>query len=231
MSRTPIVIKISGSFIQPDKPDAIRNFSNVLIELWESGYRPAVVVGGGNTARDYINAARKLGGNESVLDLIGIEVTRLNAYLLILSLGSYAVPYPLESINDILKVKDDPLERIIVMGGLQPGQSTNAVSAILAEVIGAKNIINVTKVDGIYDKDPLLNKDAKLIKKITTLQLRELLKQHSSEAGKYELFDPLSLSIIERSKLIVKVISGKDPENIKKAFTEEVGSVILPSDF
>ncbi|MEM0047159.1 MAG: UMP kinase [Fervidicoccaceae archaeon] len=227
--RTPIVIKISGSFIQPDMPEMVKQYAGLLREIWESGYRPMVVVGGGRIARLYIESARSLGASESMLDLLGIDVTRLNAHLLITSLADIALPYPPRNIDEILNAKQDPLERIMVAGGLQPGQSTNAVSAVVAELVGAKKIINATKVDGVYDRDPNIDKNAKLIRKITTMQMREILEKQSALAGKYELLDPPSLTIIERSKIIVHVISGSDPQNVLKVLRgEELGSVILP---
>ncbi|MEM0114316.1 MAG: UMP kinase [Fervidicoccaceae archaeon] len=227
--RTPIVIKISGSFIQPDMPEMVKQYAELLREIWESGYRPMVVVGGGRIARLYIESARSLGASESMLDLLGIDVTRLNAHLLITSLADIALPYPPRNIDEILNAKQDPLERIMVAGGLQPGQSTNAVSAVVAELVGAKKIINATKVDGVYDRDPNIDKNAKLIRKITTMQMREILEKQSALAGKYELLDPPSLTIIERSKIIVHVISGSDPQNVLKVLRgEELGSVILP---
>jgi uridylate kinase len=229
MKRIPIVIKISGSFIQPDKPEIVKKYADTLLKLYTQGYRPMVVVGGGRVAREYIGAARTLGASESMLDLLGIKVTRLNAQLLITALGESALPNPPKTIDDILEAKNDPVERIAVMGGLQPGQSTNAVSAVAAELFGAKKIVNATKVDGVYDKDPRVYKDARLLKKITVFQLRELLAQQSAKAGKYELLDPPSLTIIERSGITLHVVNGKDPQNIIRVLRgEDIGSTVLP---
>jgi uridylate kinase len=229
LKKTPVVIKISGSFIQPDRAEMVKKYAELLRELWNDSYRPMVIVGGGRIARLYIESARSLGASESMLDLLGIDVTRLNAHLLITSLSDIALPYPPRSIDEILDAKQDPLERIMVAGGLQPGQSTNAVSAVVAELVGAKKIINATKVDGVYDRDPSTDKSAKLLKKITTLQLREILEKQSALAGKYELLDPPSITIIERSKIVVHIINGEDPRNVLKVLKgEEIGSTIIP---
>lgn len=227
--RVPIVLKISGSFIQPDKPEFVKRYAELVIKLLDEGYRPFVVVGGGNIARLYIEGARSLGASESMLDLLGIEVTRLNAHLLITALGENSLPYPPRNIDEILNAKQDPQERIMVMGGLQPGQSTNAVSAVVAELVGAKKIINATKVDGVYDRDPRTDKYAKLLKKITAFQLREILESQSAMAGKYELLDPPSLTIIERSKITIHIVNGNDPENVYRVLKgEDIGSTIIP---
>lgn len=226
----PIVIKISGSFIQPDKPDYVKKYAENLLKIrLELGYRPFVIVGGGQIARMYIDAARQLGASESMLDLLGIDVTRLNAHLLITALGNHALAYPPATVDELLIAKQDPLERIVVMGGLQPGQSTNAVSAVVAEIVGAKLIINATKVDGVYDTDPVRNKNAKLLKRIRVNDLRRILQSQSSEAGRYELLDQPSLTIIQRSRIRLHVINGHDPNNIIRVLQgEDLGSIVEP---
>ncbi len=226
---TPIVIKISGSFIQPDNPELIKSYAKAIIDVYSTGYRPIVIVGGGKVARNYITAGRNLGINEALLDLIGIQVTRLNARLLIHALEGRAMTTIPETVSDLLKAYEDPSERIIVMGGLQPGQSTNAVSAIAAEVSGSFLIINATKVDGVYDKDPKLYKDAKLFREISVEELKKILTDKSAMAGRYELFDPPSLTIISRSRIKVRVVNGANPENIVRAAKgESIGTLITP---
>lgn len=228
-ARETIVVKISGNFIQPENPMLIRRFAEALSTIGEMGYRPIVVVGGGRIARLYIEAGRRIGANEALLDLIGIQVTRLNARLLINALGGKALNMVPKTVVDLLRAYEDPKERIIVMGGLQPGQSTNAVSAIAAEVSGARLIINATRVDGVYTKDPEKHSDAKLIKKITVNELRYLLESQSAMAGKYELFDPPSLTIIYRSGITVRVVNGSEPYNIVRVLQgEDLGTIILP---
>ena len=228
--RVPVVIKISGSFMQPDKPEYVKGYAEVLLKLYEEeNYRPFVVVGGGRIARMYIDAARKLGASESMLDLLGIDVTRLNAHLLITALGDKALSYPPSTVDELLIAKQDPLERIVVMGGLQPGQSTNAVSAVVAEIVGAKLIINATKVEGVFDSDPSKNKHAKLIKKLSVDDLGRILRAQSSQAGRYELLDQPSLTIIQRSRITLRVINGHDPMNIIRVLKgEDIGTIVTP---
>jgi uridylate kinase len=219
LQRKPIVIKISGNYVQPDNPALIKSYADMLRDLWiNKGIRPFVVVGGGKVARQYIDAARLNGANESFLDMLGIMVTRLNATLLATSIGSNAVlPVP-SSIEDIIKLSNDPSERIVVMGGLQPGQSTNAVSAIVAEITGSNIIINASKIDGVYDKDPEKYPDAKLLREVRL-----------SYAGRYELLDQISLTIAERSKIKIIIVRGDDPSNVEKALNKGFyGSIIYP---
>lgn len=225
-----MVIKISGTYMQPDNPALIKRYSRVLASLWENyNVRPFVIVGGGGVARIYIEAARRNGANEAILDLIGIMVTRLNAMVLASALGDKAIlPIP-SSVDEIVRLTNDPSERIVVMGGLQPGQSTNAVSAIVAELVGSKLIINASKIDGVYDKDPEVYHDARLIRELKLSEVKELLKGQLSYAGRYELLDQISLTIAERSKIKIVFVKGDDPDNIIKALDMSLyGSVIVP---
>lgn len=230
LKRRPVVIKISGNYIQPDNPTLIRKYADAMISLWRhNDIRPFVIVGGGKIARQYIEAARMSNVNEAILDIIGIMVTRLNATLLASTIGDLAIlPVP-SNIEEVIKLTNDPAERIVVMGGLQPGQSTNAVSAIIAELVNSKIIINASKIDGVYDKDPELFADAKLLKETKLSVVKELLKKQLSYAGRYELLDQTSLTIAERSKIKIVIVKGDNPDNILRALdTDFYGSVILP---
>ena len=92
-----IVITIGGSIIIKDHDyKKFRDYSEVLSDLTKE-HDIFVVVGGGKTARDYIGMARGLGVSEAMCDDVGIEVTRLNAKLLILALRDYAFPEVLPS--------------------------------------------------------------------------------------------------------------------------------------
>jgi len=103
--------------------------------------------------------------------------------------------------------------KIIVSGGLHPGQSTNATSALIAEKTGASEFINATDVNGIYDSDPRKNNNAQLFEKIEVNKLLNMLLKESSMAGEYDLLDIVALKVIERSKIKTKVILS-DPTNI-----------------
>jgi uridylate kinase len=161
-----------------------------------------------------IEASRKLGANEALCDQIGILVTRLNARLLITSMGDDAYPKVPETIEDLRHYFESG--KVIVMGGLQPGHSTNAVTALAAESIGASVLVNVTNVDGVYTADPKKDPKAKKFDEISTDKLLSLISGEEVSAGSYELLDPVSVRIIERSHIPTWIVSGEDPENILK---------------
>jgi uridylate kinase len=214
-----IVIKLSGSiFSISDNHDQENNnyynifkqYSDILINLTPNA-QLIVITGGGSIARLYINFARKLGLDEASLDLLGIAISRVNARLLMASLGHYAYPEVPRSLDDVGKFVES--NKIIVSGGLHPGQSTNATSALIAEKTRASEFINATDVNGIYDSDPRKNKNAKLFEKIELGKLLNILLKESSMAGEYDLLDIVALKVIERSKIRTKVILST-PKNI-----------------
>jgi len=179
--------------------------------------QPVVVAGGGKFARYYISTARSFGSDEASLDILGIEVSRLNARLLILALGDHAYPSVPEDLEQVSKAVTT--DRIVVTGGLHPGQSTNATAALIAEKVKASKFLNATDVDGIYDSDPNKNKDAKLFNEITVKKCIDLLGSEDSAAGAYDLMDIVALKVIERSKIPTVVVKS-DPAVIENAISE-----------
>jgi uridylate kinase len=106
--RNRVVIKLSGSVFHNDNNrnqiEVLKKYSSMLIDI-SNTVQPVVVTGGGQIARFYINTARKLGLDESSLDLMGIDVSRLNAKLLISSLKACYpnVPKSLEDISNFME--------------------------------------------------------------------------------------------------------------------------------
>ena len=219
LQKKRVVIKLSGSIFslsnnnEQDNHEyynTFKQYSDVLTNL-TNDVQPIVITGGGSIARLYINFARKLGQDEATLDLLGIAISRINAKLLIASLGSYAYPEVPQSLDDVGRFVES--NKIIVSGGLHPGQSTNATSALIAEKTGASEFINATDVNGIYDSDPRKNNNAQLFEKIEVNKLLKMLLKESSMAGEYDLLDIVALKVIERSKIKTKVILS-NPTNI-----------------
>jgi uridylate kinase len=225
--RERVVVKLSGSiFSEYTHNNSIKEYAEMFSEISKK-VQPIVVAGGGKIARLYINLARSLGSDESTLDIMGIEVSRLNAKLLIAALDGLAylqVPTDLENVAMAAQSG-----KIVVAGGLHPGQSTNAASALIAEKIKASKFLNATDVDGIYDTDPNTNKHAKLLKEVTIQQCLKILQRGSSMAGTYELMDIVALKVIERSNIATRILRS-NVSNIKNAINDRhwIGSEIVP---
>jgi len=163
-------------------------------------------------ARNYVNLARSLGSDESSLDIMGIEISRLNAMLLSAALGDSVYPVIPTNLEEMTIACESG--KIIVSGGLHPGQSTNATSALICEKIKADRFLNATDVNGIYDSDPNKNPKAKMFREITIKKCMGLLNNESTQAGSYDLMDIVALKVIERSKIPTRVIKS-DPKVIR----------------
>lgn len=225
-----VVISIGGSILAPDlDSDRVAAHAAVLESLAEEGFELGVVVGGGVVARDYITAARDLDANEVQLDQLGIDVTRINARLLISALGSGAKPAPstdYDAAGDALRRGD-----ISVMGGITPGQTTDAVAAAFAEYVGADLLVYATSTDGVYDADPKTDPEAIKYTTMSPSDLVDLIVPMSRDAGASAPVDILAAKLIERSGMRTIVLNGSEPSNIESAVLhgEHTGTDIIPT--
>lgn len=221
-----VVLKLGGFAFDSGPPGSKIGAYAKVIKSFSSRNQIVVVTGGGPIARAYIAAARELGASEFVCDEIGIHVSRLNAKLLVAALGDSAFPEVPEHFEDLTKCVGSGL--IVVMGGLQPRQSTNAVAALAAEAMRA-DLVNATDVDGVYTADPHKDPNAMKLDEVTPEDLMRILAGQGVKAGEYALMDPVAIQIIRRSKIPVTIIDGRDPSNIEKALRgKRVGTRIVP---
>ena len=220
-----IVFALGGSVVVPDKLDEkyVKDFAKFALELAKK-HTLAIVVGGGKTARRAIEKCRKEGKDEAACDYAGIDASRYNASVVSQSMG--IEPLIPETIKEAKKVLET--EGIVIMGGTEPGHSTDAVAAILGEYLGADLYIKASNIDGVYDKDPKKYKDAKKLDKISIEALMNMVHSLSQEAGNYRLFDALAVKMLRRSKIKTLVLEGHDLSNMKAAISGKkfVGTVI-----
>ena len=225
-----VVVCIGGSVLAPElDPRRVEGHAEVIEGLAAEGCSVGTVVGGGGVARDYIRAARDLGANEVQLDQIGIDVTRINARLLIAALGTNADPkvaHDYEDAGDAIR-RDD----VSVMGGVMPGQTTDAVAAALAEYVGADLLVYATSVDGVYSADPDTDTDAEKYDRLTPADLVDVIAPMSRGAGASAPVDLLAAKLIERSGMRTIVLDGTDPERIGAAVRrgDHGGTDVVPA--
>ncbi|AEG17365.1 UMP kinase [Methanobacterium paludis] len=223
-----IVVTIGGSIIiKNHNYKRFKDYADVLNDM-KNEHELFVVVGGGKTARDYIRIARDLSVSEAMCDDIGIDVTRLNARLLIMAMGEDAYPVVPQNFREALEFSASG--KIIVMGGTEPAHSTDAVGSILAEFVNADLIINATSVDGLYNKDPNKYDDAKMFEEVKPTEMMDLMSSKDIKAGTYEFFDMTAIQIIKRSSIKTVIVNGNDAHNIQKAVNEKIGTLIVPED-
>ncbi|MEF8880066.1 MAG: UMP kinase [Candidatus Thermoplasmatota archaeon] len=210
-----IVIALGGSVVlSEDLPSTFFKDLKNLIEKSSEKHQIYIVVGGGKTARKYIKIGRKLNFDEAKLDEIGIEATRLNAKFLsrILVFSNQHIP---KSVDEALNLQD----KVVVMGGTQPGHSTDLVAAEIAEKTDASKLVIATNVDGIYDRDPAQFADAKLHREISIDKLIETYGTKWEAAGKNTVIDGPALAVIKKSKIPTAVLNGKNLEELRKAIS------------
>ena len=219
-----IVIKLSGQIFGMDNVKILKDYARFLVKI-SKVCQPVIVAGGGHIARRYINYARSSGADESSLDELGIDISRLNAKLLIYALKHRAYPHPPTTLQEIRNAVDSGA--IVVTGGLHPGHSTNGTAALIAEKIKASVFLNATDVAGVYDLDPNKYKGAKMYRRIELKKLRNMLVHKESIAGGYDLMDILTLKIIERSKIKTRILKA-DIKTLEKAIKGgSVGTEII----
>lgn len=221
-----IVAAIGGSILLQDyNAERFKEYAKLLKEQSEE-HEIFVVVGGGKPAREYIGVVRDLGAGEAKCDDIGIEVTRVNAKLMLLALGDAAYQKVPHNFQEALEYS--ATGKIIVMGGTEPAHSTDAVSAILAEYVQADLLVNLTAVDGLYTKDPKKFDDAELIEEITASDMMDIIGGNEVKAGTYEFIDTTAIQMIKRSNLETVIANGNEPQNLIRAIKgEKIGTRVI----
>ncbi|MEM0030883.1 MAG: UMP kinase [Desulfurococcaceae archaeon] len=219
-----ITLKITGKAF--DDPSLVKNYIDVFAELLEK-YKLLVVTGGGQSARRYIEIAEKIGIESNYwLDLIGIWASRINGLMLISALSNYAYPSTPSSIEEALVALKH--SKLVVMGGLIPGQSTASVLLQMAEAIGTRRVFYYSAIGKVYSKDPNKYPDAAPFSIITASELKSILEQRILP-GEYALIDTKALDIAIRSKIEIQILNYKEPGQIFKAIRgENPGTIIIP---
>lgn len=205
------VFAVGGSVVRENLKD-MESFAEAL----ESGEQVAVVTGAGELNK-YQSA---VSGNNGEKDLIGIKATRLHAQTLLTEMNnSYPeIPETPEEVKSAVASGKN-----LVMGGLVPGYSTDAVAATVAELLDADLYI-ATTVDGIYDSDPEENPEAEKFEEISIEELLEITGG-SNEPGVYSVIDEFAVRIIERSEIETKIFRA-DLENIERPEKAESTEIV-----
>ncbi|MEW5748386.1 MAG: UMP kinase [Candidatus Thermoplasmatota archaeon] len=222
-----VVLSLGGSVLVKDEdPSAyLEELAKMLVEV-SSATKVYVVTGGGRIARFYIRAGRALGATEQYLDLMGIDATRLNARLVIAALKGLACPEPPKDYDEA--VRAGASHQIVVMGGVTPGVTTDAVSARLAERVRATRLVNATSVDGAYTADPKKDVCAKRIPRMSHEELVRLVSGTAKGAGPTTVFDPVGAEVLARTRIPLVIVDGRSMKNLGLALEgrECVGTVV-----
>ncbi len=228
-----VLLKISGEVLGGGKDgldyEAVKMVSEQIAEGYRMGADIGVVIGGGNIIRG--TAAEKYGVQRVTADYMGMLSTVINSLALQSVLeDAFQIPTRVLSAISVHRVAEDFIRRrairhlekkriVIFAGGTgNPFFSTDTAAALRAVEIEAEIMIKATKVDGVYDKDPMKHKDAV---KFDELSYMDVLK------GQLKVIDASAVSLCMENKLPVVVMDIFHQGNIKEAISgNTVGTVI-----
>jgi len=211
-----VVLSIGGSAVVPGGKPNIKLLKELASMIMASKNDFGIVVGGGPPSRTYAEAARELGASEFDADEIAIMSTLQNAKLMAAALGACA---PSEPIRDFRMAREYAKRyKAVVMGGTIPGITTDTDCVLLAEAIGARRLVNVSNVAGIYDSDPGKNPKARKFDSLSYDGLMALaMTSDKRMAGTNFVFDLLACKLIARSKIESHFVGWKSMDDVKAA--------------
>jgi len=208
-----LVVRIGGSVVaSPVNTELIGKYVDLLKTLKTQKYELVVVVGGGALARDFIKIAKDLELEEKAQDELAISVSKLFAQLFLKKLGDAGcetVPSTVEDASECLAKG-----KVVVMGGLEPGITTDTVAALVAERVDADLLVKATDQNGVYDKDPRKHPDAVKLDRLSFDDLSKVFDESKHKAGIHQVIDPEAAKILRRCRIKVVVVSGFVPENV-----------------
>lgn len=229
-----ILIKLSGEALSGEKgygidPDVVAEMAEQLKEILSCKVEIGVVVGGGNIFR--ARTGTKHGGIErTTADYMGMLASVLNALALQDALEKVGVQTRVLSAIAMHEVAEPYIRRravrhlekgrivIFAAGTGNPYFTTDTAAALRAAEIGAQAIIKATNVAGVYDRDPKLHADAKLLTKLTYM---DALKMG------LKVMDATAISLSMENHIPLLVLNMQVPGNLMKAVMgEAVGSTI-----
>ena len=221
-----LVVRLGGSVVaSPVNTDLMAKYADLIRKVKAEGHEVAVVLGGGALAREFIGIAKNLGLEMSAQDEVAISCSRLFAQLFLAKLGSAGCSRVAVTLDEAAACLAEG--KVVVMGGLKPGITTDTVAALVAERIGAKLLVKGTDQDGVYDKDPRKHKNAIKLDHLFLEDLCKVLQENEHKAGIHQIIDPKAIEVLKRNRLKLVVVNGYNPENILLAIHgENVGTTI-----
>ncbi|HZY69609.1 MAG TPA: UMP kinase [Thermoplasmata archaeon] len=215
--RRHVVVSIGGSVLFTGEHDARYHRSLAeLIPKWAREFDLVLTTGGGRTAREYIAVGRALGLSEHHLDLLGIDVTRLHARLLASRVGAPApTSIPTTVAAAVRAARRTP---IVLLGGTEPGHTTDAVAALIAARLRALRVVNATRVPGLFDRDPRSDPTARRIDAIGWEAFLERVRAATlGRPGEEYVFDRLGAETLAEAGIPLYIVDGRDLPNLGEA--------------
>jgi len=228
-----VLLKLSGEVLMGKSSygidhDAVSNIAGEIKDVVELGIQLGVVVGGGNIFRGF--EADQRGIDRTSADYMGMLSTVINSLALQSALEQLDLVTRVQSAIEMNRVAEPFIQRravrhlekgrvVIFAGGTgNPYFTTDTAATLRAIEIKADVIIKATKVDGIYDKDPVKYKDAKMFKNIT---YHDVLTKH------LKVMDATAISLCRENNLPIIVFNLQKAGNIKRVICgRPIGTIV-----
>ena len=229
-----VVLKLSGeAFADADTnygidPVTVQRVAEQIAEVHGEGYELAVVVGGGNIFRGLSSAAA--GMDRANADYMGMLATVINALALRDAMERAGAPCRVQTAISIQQVAEPYIRlrairhlekgRVVVFAGGtgNPFFTTDTTAALRAAEIGADVVLKATKVDGVYDSDPVEVPAAELIEDVTYMEVI---------AQRLQVMDTTAITMCMDNDLPIRVFNLRTPGNIARAVRgEQVGTLV-----
>ncbi len=227
-----ILLKLSGEALAGDRgygfdPATLDAVAQAVVKAARTGVQIGIVIGGGNIFRGQDSS---VASDRVSADQMGMLATLINALAIrdtlkrqgaeCIVLGSFAVPTVVDAFSAEKAREHLEQGRVVVFGGGTgcPYFTTDTAAALRALEIGADALVKATKVNGIYDKDPVLHPDAVFYPEIDYDQVLRM---------RLKVMDLTATSLCRDNGLVVRIINIKTPGNLERMLAgEKVGSVV-----
>ena len=228
-----ILLKLSGEALMGSEPYGIdagvlREIAEQIAEVHKMGTQIALVIGGGNIFRGV--SAASGGMDRSTADYMGMIATVMNALAMQDALEKFGIPTRVQSAIDMKEVAEPYIRRkairhlekgrivIFAAGTGLPFFTTDTTAALRASEIGAQVLMKATKVDGVYESDPVKNPHALLYERIS---FSEVLNRN------LKVMDATAISLAREERMRIVVFNLNIRGNIRKAVLgKPVGTVV-----
>jgi uridylate kinase len=228
-----ILLKLSGEALAGPEgfgidPDRAEDIAHRIQDVRDLGVDVAIVIGAGNLWRGKSGLDR--GMDRATADYMGMLGTMMNALALMDAMERHGMVTRVQTAIEMRAVAEPYIRRrairhlekgrVVILGGGtgNPFFSTDTAAALRAVEIEADVLIKATKVDGVYDKDPITNPDAI---RFETLTYMETINR------RLEVMDSTAISLCMDSKLPILVLNLWKPDDLRNSlFGEQVGTLV-----
>ncbi len=228
-----ILLKLSGEALMGSLSygiceETINEIAEQIKEVKELGVDVCTVIGGGNIFRGVKGAA--MGMDRASADYMGMLATVINGLALQDALEKKGVQTRVVSAIEMREIAEPYIRRralrhlekgrvvIFVAGTGNPYFTTDTAASLRAMEMGADVILKATKVDGVYDKDPMIYEDAKRIKTITYIEVLD---------KSLKVMDSTAISMCMENHMPIIVFSIKEYGALRRiVLGENIGTLV-----